>query len=534
MTERTTPEDAINRREFLRKGGAVGVGLGMALDASTSTAAVGMPAFPGPSSTDVVSVPESAIRDLRNQLACGKVFAPGDLAYAMRGLPANGRYRDINPAVIARCEDENDVIKCIKWCKKSGISPVVRGGGHSYAGFSTTTGLLIDIGRLNSVWVDKNGIAVVGGAALNSDVYRETQGGQYFLPVGTCPQVGVGGLVLGGGIGYNTRWAGLTCDGLVSTRIVTASGEVLEASADKNSDLFWACRGGAGGSFGVNTSFTFKLTKAPKSVTYFVLEKRGADVAAQVFAEFNKLMATGESRLNAVARAQAVEIGAGGPREAIDVMSRGQFIGTKQELMDLLSSMSCPGLKSMWVTEEMPFWGAAERFVNDRATPHSFGDISRYADKPVSDTAMSKQIDLLVDCPGRSRGPNGPSGSMWSIGWVGGDVMNSHQRTDTAYVHRGTSTGHRPMSTLLRPTCSWPNDAPESVGEQLLAWTKEMIAIIAPETPNESYQNFPNRLIEDWQQQYYAENLGRLTDVKEKYDPVNLFKNAQSIPPRRV
>ena len=95
---------------------------------------------------------------------------------------------------------------------------------------------------------------------------------------------------------------------------MTASGELLEASAEKNSDLFWACRGGAGGSFGINTSFTFKLTKAPKNVTYFALEKHGADAAAQVFAEFNKLMATGESRLNAIARAQAVEIGAGGRR----------------------------------------------------------------------------------------------------------------------------------------------------------------------------------------------------------------------------
>ena len=168
MAERTTPEDAISRREFLRKGGAVGVGLGMTLDASTTATAVGMPAFPGPCSTDVVSVPESAIKDLRNQLDCGKVLAPGDLGYAMRGLPANGRYRDISPAVIARCEDEDDVVKCVKWCKKSGISPVVRGGGHSYAGFSTTTGLLIDIGRLNSVKVDKDGVAVAGALLLTA------------------------------------------------------------------------------------------------------------------------------------------------------------------------------------------------------------------------------------------------------------------------------------------------------------------------------------------------------------------------------
>ena len=124
---------------------------------------------------------------------------------------------------------------------------------------------------------------------------------------------------------------------------MTASGEVLEASADKNSDLFWACRGGAGGSFGINTSFTFKLTKVPtENVTFFLLHGRGADAAATLFAAFDRLMATGESRLNAVAMAQAVEIGAGGPREAIDVMSRGQFIGPRFGLEMLSTTQSIP------------------------------------------------------------------------------------------------------------------------------------------------------------------------------------------------
>ena len=174
----------------------------------------------------------------------------------------------------------------------------------------------------------------MGGAALNRNVYEATKDGPYFLPVGTCLGVGVGGLVLGGGIGYNTRWAGLTSDCLVSTRIVTASGDVLEANRYKNSDLFWACRGGAGGSFGINTSFTFELKAVPREkITYFRFQGRGAELAARLFDEFNRLMATGESRLNAVARAQAVKIGAGGPREAIDVMSRGQFIGPKRELI---------------------------------------------------------------------------------------------------------------------------------------------------------------------------------------------------------
>lgn len=88
------------------------------------------------------------------------------------------------------------------------------------------------------------------------------------------------------------------------------------------------------------------------------------------------------------------------------------------------------------------------------------------------------------------------------------------------------------MTTLLRPTTVWPDDAPSSVGRDLALWTDAMIAIIAPHTPAESYQNFPNRRIVDWPRQYYAENLDRLVDVKTRYDPRNLSRNAQSIVPR--
>jgi FAD/FMN-containing dehydrogenase len=87
------------------------------------------------------------------------------------------------------------------------------------------------------------------------------------------------------------------------------------------------------------------------------------------------------------------------------------------------------------------------------------------------------------------------------------------------------------MVTLLRPTPVWDNDASEEVAADLIAWTEEVVAAIAPHTPNESYQNFPNRIITDWQEAYYAENFPRLVEVKGMYDPNNLFNNPQSIPP---
>ena len=139
------------------------------------------------------------------------------------------------------------MITCVEWSRAHDVQPVARGGGRSYAGYSTTRGLLIDLTPIRQVKLDKRtGTAVMGGAARNQNVFDATVDGDFVLPGGTCLGVGVGGLVLGGGIGYNTHWAGLTCDHLVGSRIVTADGRALAINEKRHRDLFWACRGGAG------------------------------------------------------------------------------------------------------------------------------------------------------------------------------------------------------------------------------------------------------------------------------------------------
>ena len=139
------------------------------------------------------------------------MLLPGDKGYDAASAPANGRYNGIRPFAVAQCTDQADVVTCVTWSVQHDVLLVVRGGGHSYAGFSTTDELLIDIGRLNHVTNDlHNGTATIGGAATNRVVFEQSVDRPFILPGGTCLGVGVGGLVLGGGIGYNTRWAGLT------------------------------------------------------------------------------------------------------------------------------------------------------------------------------------------------------------------------------------------------------------------------------------------------------------------------------------
>ncbi|MGB0114503.1 MAG: FAD-binding oxidoreductase [Ilumatobacteraceae bacterium] len=465
----------------------------------------------------------AALDDLARQVS-GGVLRPGDPGYGPTSLPANGRFRAIRPVAIARCNDAADVSAAVRWSAENGLAPTVRGGGHSYAGFSASPDLIVDVSALNSVAVDLDaGTITTGGSALNGDILDTTVGGPVFLPGGTCRGVGVGGLALGGGIGYNAHWAGLTSDLMVGSTIVTADGEVRTLSADEHEDLFWACRGGAGGNFGVNTEFTFALTDAPRDdISFYRFEWTGAENAAEVLATFDRLLTDAPAALNAVAMAEATPVDGGDPADAISVMSRGQYIGPLDELSDLVAPLLAIGEPDTTTLESLAFWDAQEGFASDESENHSWGDISRYASEPIPAAAVDQLVDLLVQCPHRTEDANG---SLWSLGWVGGDVIDKFERTETAYVHRG-------MNTLWRPTTVWPNDADPSVARDLNEWTAAMIEVLAPHTPLESYQNFPNRDIVDPLDKYYAENLDRLIDVKTAYDPNDLFTNPQGIPVR--
>ena len=155
--------------------------------------------------------------------------------------------------------------------------------------------------------------------------------------------------------------------------------------------------------------------------------------------------------------AQAGEIGKGGPREAIDVMSRGHYLGPVDDLRDLVAPLLAAANPTKRTVEEVPFWDMQKTWTSEETESHSFGDISRYAAEPLPEKATNALIELLAECPSRSEKANG---SIWSLGWVGGEVVDRFGPAETAYVHRN-------MSTLWRPTTVWPNDAPKSVGDEL-------------------------------------------------------------------
>ncbi len=217
----------------------------------------------------------------------GPVIAPGDPGYDEVRRVWNADI-DRRPAVVARCTSADDVAVAVRFAREEGLEISVRGGAHSMPGHAVCDhGLMIDLSLLNRVTVDPEvKRARAQGGALISDLDAATQAHGLAVPMGAISHTGVGGLTLGGGMGWLTRQAGLSVDNLLSAEVVVADGRVLRAAEDENADLFWALRGG-GGNFGVVTEFEFRLHEVGPTVQFglFFWEQDGSREALRLMRE---------------------------------------------------------------------------------------------------------------------------------------------------------------------------------------------------------------------------------------------------------
>ncbi|MFP5072889.1 FAD-binding oxidoreductase [Pseudonocardia nantongensis] len=205
--------------------------------------------------------------DLRARLY-GTVVVPGEPGYDEARRVWNAAIGD-RPALVAQCADVPDVVVALGYAREHGLEVSVRGGAHNAAGFSAGNDtLVIDLRALNAVVVDPVARRVrVGGGALLRELDAATQEHGLAVPVGEIGHTGIGGITLGGGMGWLTRRCGLTIDHLLAAEVVLADGRVVRASADEHPDLFWALRGG-GGNFGIVTEFDFSLVPVGPMISF--------------------------------------------------------------------------------------------------------------------------------------------------------------------------------------------------------------------------------------------------------------------------
>ncbi len=446
----------------------------------------------------------------------GTLVLPEQPAFAKVARPLNLRYEDIRPVGVAVCGGPQDVGESVRFARENELPIAVRSGGHNYAGYCTGPGLVINLGEMKAVEViEAAGTLRVEPGARNTDVYRGLQPHGVAISAGRCPTVAIGGLVLGGGIGFSSRKLGLTCDSLVEADVVTADGEQLHVNEDQEPDLFWALRGGGGGNFAVSTSFRF-ATEPVGDVTLYDISWDWDDAAA-VFEAFQRVIADAPDEFSARLGAGSAGKPASGGEGPPEISALGQYFGPKQELVELLDPALSAATPTTSLIEPRTFWQAKNYLFH--TVPRGFwGTKSSYLDRPLSGDGVDTLLRRIEELPG-SRNRDGGGIALFASG----GAINRVAADATAFVHRGAFA-------LLASEVTWSAADPEETVEANLDWLDGFAEAMAPHVSEFAYQNFIDRTQPDWEHAYYGENFERLTEVKRTYDPDDVFSFEQSIP----
>ena len=493
----------ITRRRFLATS-ALAVGVGV----------VGLGRTPALGRDLAFVVPESAWRELAQRLS-GPLLRPGDAGFAAIAKPNNLIFGAVIPDGIARCQSAGDVAQSILWSREHRVPVIARGGGHSYAGYSTTRGLLLDLSPLGQIAFDPaTGIATVGGGARNGALYRELRRFGVAVTHGRCPGVGVGGFFLGGGIGFNMRARGIASDQLVDSELVTADGDVVTLDAGHNADLFWACRGGAGGNFGVNT--TFRVQTFPVSdLTVFKItwSPGGERLYAALLQALDSAPAGLGSRVQITARTPQ-EVAAG---RDVDVSVLGQFLGTPADLAAILAPVYDVARPDAETIQVMDYWDAQINFLATAGGAGYYRERSRFFESTRGGSAIATAFHWARRWPGTSEG-------AFLVLFQTGAGVNLPAPDATAFVHRTSSW-------LMTIALDWSEADTPGVVRRNIAWQSMFFDAMLPFALPESYQNFPDPVLADWLEAYYGSNLPRLERIKAQVDPTGVFRYPQGIPP---
>jgi len=518
-------ESSLKRRAFLgiAAGGAAAVAVpGVARAATGGTLAPSgiLARTAGPTPADWTA--------LAHDLA-GTLVRPGDASYATAKLLFDPRFDGQHPAGIAYVKNAHDVSTCLAFVRKFGMPFAARSGGHSYAGWSGTSGLIIDVQNFKGVTVSGT-TATVGAGARLIDFYNGLAAHGRAVPGGSCPTVGIAGLTLGGGIGVTARAYGLTCDNLEAVQIVTANGAVLNVTADPhhNSDLFWACQGGGGGNFGVVTSFTFRTMPAPQPVLFSLSWpwSRAARVVAgwQSWAPHAPDAMWSNLHLAAApgGRTPTVSVGgcylgsdAGAARLYAKVGSSpsSHFLSFPQSFLNAMlveAGCSSIGLQAC----HLPWYVSGGKL--SRQPQFAKSD---FFTTPLSNSGISTLLAGIVALQRVAGAAGGVGGIAFDA--LGGAV-NRVKPGATAFVHRNALFG-------AQYTTDWKNGAGSTGINNQHTWLRKFWSSMRPYASGQAYQNYIDPDLTNWQQAYYGGNYARLVAIKRKYDPTGLFTFPQAI-----
>jgi FAD/FMN-containing dehydrogenase len=448
-------------------------------------------------------VADAAVDGLKKGLR-GELIRPDEPGYDEARKVWNGMI-DKRPALIVRCAGVGDVIDAVNFARDNDLPLAVRGGSHSAAGLAICeNGLVIDLSPMRGVRVDPRARTLhAQGGLLWGDVDRETQAFGLATTGGTVSNTGIGGLTLGGGLGWLMGKHGFACDNVLSVDLVTAEGKFVTASQSDNADLFWALRGG-GGNFGVATSFEFQLHPVGPTVLggMVIHPLANARDVLRFYRDF-----CGDMPDEAEAYAALLTSPDGQPVLAILL----GFNGPLDQGERVLQPARQFGAPVADLVGPMPYV-QRQRLIDDLGT---YG-IQRYWKSGFATELSDGLIDLMVEQAGAMLSPLTTIGLFYVHGVAGRIEPGS------------TAFGLRQNQWDVDIISQWTNPAEAAVHVQ---WTRRFWAAAEPFTTGAVYVNLiaadePGRV-----HAAFGANYDRLAAIKRQYDPGNLFRLNHNIAP---
>lgn len=417
------------------------------------------------------------------------------------------------PSIIVRCTGVADVKACLAFAKDAELEISVRGAGHNIAGTAIADNrLLVDLSALRFVSVNPdNNVVTAGPGATLGDIDHETKEFGLAVPMGINSTTGISGLALGGGIGWMTRKHGMTSDNLLAAQVVTASGDVLEASATENADLFWALRGG-GGNFGIVTRWTFQahpMGRVTAGLIVFPADERKSVV--QKYREYVPTLPLGTAVWVVLRKAPPLPFlpeSVHGEDVLVLAVCHNGDAAEGQGYLDTLKSFGNPVGAHVG---EMPFAGWQQAF-DPLLTEGARNYWKSHNLTELADPFLDAVIEYASALPH-------PECEIF-FGHIEG-VCNAMEPEATAYSHRHTKY-------VVNVHGRW-RDAGDD--EFCIQWARDLFAATKPYAAPGVYINFMTGEETDRVREGFGVNYDRLRAVKSKYDPDNVFNLNQNIPP---
>jgi len=430
----------------------------------------------------------------------GEALSPDSRGYEAIRRPVGPAYQEVRPRLVVLCRSVSDVVGAIAYAAAAGDRIAVRGGGHCFAGRSSTDGIVLDLSGCDGISVADDQVAAIGAGARLGQVYSTLHAYGRTLPAGCGPTVGITGLTLGGGIGLLGRKHGLTCDRLVGAQVVLADGRVVDSDRDHEPDLFWALRGAGGGQFGVVTSLRFDTVPEPKTTR---IEARWPRVALEELVAAWQAWAPDAPDELTVNLTLVSEPGA--PIRATlfgaAALEEGPVRDLLREFTDRVGAAPAIELRS-----GMPYHRLKRTFAGlDAAGPP--GQVPRLRSELFSRAMPDRTLASLLAQLDESRAAGRRQLTFTAMG----GAYNRVAEDATAFAHRGERF-------LL-----------EHIADTADPWVDGSWATAHAEGSGRVYPNFPDPALDEWASAYHAGNYPRLAAVKSVYDPRRFFDFPQAI-----